>query len=210
MKSALNLISQPQEYFHELLVSTLDRKSIRRTPEIEIYLVGILSRFLVTENLFGRNEDGQMRDEPLALMLKEALEEPSPEHQRLLFRQMGDVSLYTAGFFSESLSRRSVDLGYYVQMGGAAYSSVAERVDERASRALYSDLAERFGNYVDAFMEMSASATAERGLTEAELLKTYDLYLRTHSPRAERTLRAAGIVPQVLSAGRKGIKPPRQ
>ncbi len=210
MKTQLNLIAQPEEFFRDLLVSTLDRKSIRRTPETEMYLVGVLSRFLVTENLFARNEDGQMRDEPLALMLKEALEESSPEHQRLLFRQMGDVSLYTAGFFSESLARRAVDLSYYVQMGGTAYSSVAQRVDERSGRALYSELAEGFGDFVDAFMEMSVSAPSLEALSESEILKTYDLYLRTQSPRAERTLRAAGIVPQVLNSGRKGSKQSKQ
>ena len=47
--------------------------------------------------------------------------------QRARLRYLGDFSLFTSGFFSDSLSRRAVDVDYYVSMGEFAYGSLGRR-----------------------------------------------------------------------------------
>ena len=65
-------------------------------------------------------------DEPLALRLGRALGSGGLE-QRARLRYLGDFSLFTSGFFSDSLSRRAVDVDYYVSMGEFAYGSLSRR-----------------------------------------------------------------------------------
>ena len=40
--------------------------------------------------------------------------------QRASLKQIGDVSLFISGFFSDSLRRKLVDVDYYVSIGGGA------------------------------------------------------------------------------------------
>jgi hypothetical protein len=138
-------------------------------------------------------------------MIKEALEEPAVQAQSLLFRQVGDVSLYMAGFFQDSLSRKLVDVDYYIDMGGTAYQQVVTRTSEDTLRALYGELSEKFGRFVDVLAEISDKTSVR---TEKDLLRLYELWVRTGSERAAKALQDAGINPSetvkpVLKAGNK-------
>src|ERR1700737_4665876 len=107
-KKSITLVAQPQDYFRELVTETLDRQHVSIQPETEFYLVNLLNQFMTTDRLYPRDGQGAVREEPLALMVKEALEEPAVQAQSLLFRQVGDVSLYVAGFFQHTLPRTLV------------------------------------------------------------------------------------------------------
>ena len=192
-KGALTLITQPQEFFRELVTDSLERQNVSTSPETEVYLVNLLNQFMTTDRLYRRDENGHPREEPLALMLKDALEETNPQGQRALFRQVGDVSLYMAGFFQDSLARKVVDIDYYIGMGGVAYRQVAARVDEATMRALYGELGDKFATFVEVFADVSGRTQVPK--SEADLLRLYDLWVRTKSDRAARALQEAGIVP---------------
>ncbi len=191
-KSNLKLVTQPQAFFHELVSEALGHQQVKTQPETEMYLVNLLNQFMTTDKLYPRDAEGHTREEPLALMVKEALEQPKSENQRVLFRQVGDVSLYMAGFFQESLSRKLVDVDYYIDMGGTAYSHVAARVDEAVFRSLYSELSEKFASLVDVLAEVSDKTTPKN---EKDLLRLYEVWVRTKSERAAKALQAAGILP---------------
>jgi hypothetical protein len=102
------------------------------------------------------------------------------------------VSLYVAGFFQDSLNRKLVDVDYYIGMGGAAYQQVAVRTYEDTLRDLYLELADKFGAFVDVLAEVS-DKTSQR--TEKDILRLYELWLKTRSERAAKALQEAGIVP---------------
>lgn len=194
-KSLLTLVSQPQEYFRELVTGAMERRRVATRPETEFYLVNLLNQFMTTDRLYARDADGQMKDEPLAFLWKDALEEPRREHQRAVFRQVGDISLYMAGFFQESLSRRMVDVDYYIEFGGRAYRQVAQRADESQQRDMFGELAEKFARFVDVLADardQTRVGTAER---ETDLLRCYELWVKTRSERAAEKLREAGIIP---------------
>ncbi len=192
-KSGLTLVLQPQAYFHELVTSALGQHPISIRPETEFYLVNLLNQFITTDRLYMRDADGNYREESLAILLKEALEQPKAEDQSLLFRHLGDVSLYVAGFFQDSLNRKLVDVDYYIDVGGTAYQQVAERSEEEVLRSLYSELSNKFPNFVEVLAQVSEKTTPR---SEKDLLRLYDLWQRTKSERAAKTLQEAGIVLQ--------------
>lgn len=179
----LTLVTQPQDYFRELVTEALGRQKISAQPETEFYLVNLLNDFMTP---------GKLTEEPLALLVKEALEEPMPQAQCARFRHIGDVSLYVSGFFQESLSRKLVDVDYYIDMGGAAYQQVAVREPEESLKFVYEELAAKFGAFVEVFADVS-DKTAPR--TEKDLLRLYELWVRTRSERAAKALQEAGILP---------------
>lgn len=188
----LKLVQHPQEYFYELLTEILRKRKFKLTPETEYYLVNLLNRFITTDALYARDQEGHFKEEPLALMVKEAIETPQAESQKLMFRQVGDVSLYVAGFFQDSISRKLVDIDYYIGMGGNAYEQVARRADEEKMKQLFSELAHRFAAFVDVLAEISDQTTLK---SESNLVQLYDRWNRTKSERAAKALQEAGILP---------------
>jgi hypothetical protein len=191
-KKGITLVAQPQDYFRELVTETLDRQHVSIQPETEFYLVNLLNQFITTDRLYPRDGQGAVKEEPLALMVKEALEQPAVQAQSALFRQVGDVSLYVAGFFQDSLARKLVDVDYYIDMGGTAYQQVATRTAEDTLRALYGELSEKFGCFVEVLAEISDKTSTR---TEKDILRLYELWIRTRSERAAKALQEAGIIP---------------
>jgi hypothetical protein len=191
-KPNLKLVSQPQDYFRELVTEALSKQQIKTKPETEFYLVNLLNQFMKTESLYGQAEDGSFREQPLAFMIKEAIEEPQAEQQAVKFRHIGDVSLYTAGFFQDSLNRKLVDVDYYIDVGHTAYKKVAYRAEEAILRVIYEELASKFSAFVDVLAAVSDKTTPR---TEKDLLRMYELWVRTGSDRAAKALQDAGIIP---------------
>jgi len=192
-KRSLALVTQPQGYFHELVTAAIKSQKVKTRPETEFYLVNLLNQFMLTDNLYTRDGNGNAYEEPLALMLKEALEQPNPEQQKSLFRHVGDVSLYTAGYFQESLNRKLVDVSYYIGMGNAAYRHAAARTAEDLFRAIFQELADQFSRFVEVFAEVSEKTTEPK--TEKDLLRIYEHWVNTKSERSAKKLKQAGILP---------------
>ncbi|MBI2712333.1 MAG: hypothetical protein HYX41_05670 [Bdellovibrio sp.] len=192
-KVEITLVSQPQDFFRELVTQALSRQKLCTKPETEFYLVNLLNQFMTTDRLYVFDSNGSARQEPLALMVKEALEQGTSRQQSLLFRHVGDVSLYTAGFFQDSLSRKCIDIDYYIEMGGTAYQQVASRMDDNALRQVYSELSDRFALFVEVLAAVSDQTTAPK--TEKDILRLYEQWVRTKSERAAKALQEAGILP---------------
>ncbi len=186
------MVAHPDEFFRELVVEAMEKQSCAAKPETEYYLVRLLSRFMSAEHLYRRDESGGLKEEPLALMIQEATQEALPPRQSALFRQVGDVSLYTAGYFQDSLVRKAVDVDYYVEMGRKAYAEVRVRTEENVVRQMYEELADRFSQFVEVLADVSDQTTPKR---EVDLLRQYELWVRTRSERAAKALQEAGILP---------------
>jgi hypothetical protein len=185
-------VTQPQEFFYELIKNALSGQKVSVFPETEFYLVHLMERFMSTDSLFPRAGDGSSREESLALMVKDALDQSGVEQQRSLFRHVGDFSLYVAGYFQESLNKKIVDIDYYIGMGGAAYRAVAEREQSQHKQQVYDELSRKFARFVDVLAEVSEKTTPR---SQKDLLRTYEVWVRTKSERAARALQEAGIIP---------------
>lgn len=195
-------VSNLDEWFRQSLGSALQQQQVSVDPATEHYMVNLLSCFARAENLYEPTPDGYQL-KPLATMLAEALESPSPVMRHLALQRLGDVSLFISGFFQDSLARRSVDVDYYARMGGSAYDTLSglppRSMREHALHSVFTELAAKFLHCVEALAEV---AQQSRVFDEHDVLRLYDLYLKTGSRRAQRALNGLGIVPNANVSSR--------
>jgi hypothetical protein len=177
----------PGEYFKELIESALSRQHLRATELTSYYLVDLMCRFVRPDRRIPFNEDA---GEPLALRLARALDSPGLE-QRARLRNLGDFSLFMCGFFADSLNRRAVQVDYYVSMGEYAYGSLGRR-DEDAFGEVFCELSQKFVPFMDVLAEVSERTGCS---TPVDVLRLYDRWIRTRSPRDGQRLVDRGLVP---------------
>jgi hypothetical protein len=165
--------------------------------------VNLLTIFSRSEALFDPTPDGP-RLRPLALMLAEAAGAASGEERRRALQRLGDVSLFVAGFLSHGFARRLVDVDYHIAMGGRAYSTLADSCGPgargRALAGVFAELAVKFQRLVDALNDVSEMSWRQ---SDRDVLRLYEVWLRTGSPRAHALLKELGVSPAVVPVGRK-------
>jgi hypothetical protein len=194
--SGLLATASMKEFFKVLLAEAIHRQNLRIAEVTEFYLVNLLSEFATCEKLFTEDGEGKKTQEPLAFLYHRALQQEREEKIRTL-RQLGDVSLYRAGFFASSLRDGPVGPDYYTQMGSAAYGQVAT-LSASSFAAVYHELCEKFRALVEVLEEISARGLASNGPTGT--LKVYEAWSRTGNDRLERVLVDVGM----LTPSKKG------
>jgi len=173
------------EYFKELVERALTHQGLATDEHTSFYVVQLLASYLQ------RPVGGDIHDDkPLAVRLAEALESGGMQ-QRTTLRQIGDVSLFTSGFFSDSLQRKLVDVDYYVAIGGFAYNALS-RVETDMLSPVYAELAQKFVAFVDVLSEVSERTSC---MSNADLLRLYEKWLKTGSRRSGQLLIEKGVVP---------------
>lgn len=175
----------PTEFFREQVECALERQHVTVRQLTSFYVVNLLARFVRLDHASSRG------NEPLGVRLAEALQTAGTA-QRDGLKEVGDLSLFISGFFANSLTRRLVDVDYYIQLGECAYGSLARRGDPDTFGDVFDELSEKFGAVVDVLGDVSART----GLTsDTDLLRLYDTWVRTRSQRSGQLLAARGIVP---------------
>lgn len=172
------------EYFRDLVTAALDHQRVATQELTAFYLVQLLAGFL------RQSADRANDDEPLALQLAQALERGGSE-QRTGLRQIGDVSLFVSGFFSDSLGRKLVDVDYYAAIGGYAYHALS-RSDRDLLSPVFAELADRFATFTDVINEVSERSSCA---SNRDLLRLYEKWLKTGSSRSGQLLIEQGVVP---------------
>jgi hypothetical protein len=175
----------PMEYFKQLVEDALAHQRVQSSEHTTFYVVNLLAAFVCPQR-----DATDALQEPLALRLARALQTGGVQ-QREGLRQVGDVSLFLSGFFADSLARKLVDVDYYVTLGGYAYGFLSRRDDDGCA-PIFSELAEKFTRFVDVLSEVSDRSGTN---SSTDLLRLYEEWLRTRSPRNGDQLLARGIVP---------------
>lgn len=191
-----------RDYFRTSVDDVIAKQGVEVDPHTTYYVVNLLTLFARSEEFY-ENDGEAYGVKPLALMLAEATDAQSVEQRTLTLQRIGDVALFVSGFFIESLAAKAVDIDYYVYMGESAYGSLSEEVRGtfrgNAFGEVYKELANKFQILIDVLNEVRESAL--RG-SDINLLRTYEIWLKTGSPRAEKLLREQGIVPISTAKGR--------
>lgn len=182
MSDAVVRRESASEYFKELVEGALARQRIAAGELTSFYVVNLLTGFLQRP----ADED----DAPLAFRLAEALD-AAGTRQRTSLKQIGDLSLFMSGFFADSFERRLVDVDYYVSIGGTAYT-VLSRFETDTFSSVFAELADNFVGFVDVLSEVSERASCS---SNADLLRLYERWVKTGSPRCGQLLIECGVVP---------------
>ena len=177
----------PLEFFKEQVEAACERQKLFPQPLTSYYIVSLLGEFTYASK--SRAAEAMVSNEPLAIRFARALQSGGSD-QRAGLREVGDVSLFVSGFFSESLRRSLVDVDYYVSLGGYAYGSLGATSD--ALSPIFSELAEKFTSFVDVLSEVSERAALT---SDKDLLRLYEKWIRTGSRRNGDLLAEKGIVP---------------
>lgn len=177
-----------REYFRKEVQRAIETLRVDCNDFTEFYLVNLLAEFGATEELY---EDS---DRPLALLYGKAMEAAPAERFRLL-KKLGDFALYMSGYFSDSLSGKAVDVDYYIAMGSNAYGSASKILRSQPCGEVFgpvfTDLSGNFPSYVDVLAEVSDNAPASGN--DRDVMRLYEIWLRTKSKRCETILRRFGV-----------------
>ena len=191
-----------QEYFQASISDALENQNLEAGADTIHYVVNLLTSFSRADKLFDHTPDGMMI-RPLALLYAEAVEGTTLDERNRALRRLGDVALFISGVFSQSLNRCAVDIDYYVSMGGSAYSYLSDMMRGtnrgRAMSGIFDELASKFVDFVDVLVEVSEGPNCNNDM---DVLRQYEIWLRTGSTRAADRLRAAGIQPSTSSSSR--------
>ena len=188
-------IANLRDYFRRSVEDVMENQGVDMDPHASFYVVNLLTSFSRTEALYeDEGESNGLR--PLALMLADAANADSAEERSQSLQRIGDVSLFISGFFSDSLERNAVDIDYYINMGGNAYAVLSEEIRGtfrgNAFAPIYQELSEKFLILIDILNEVRDSRRSDSNL---DLLRTYEVWQKTGSPRCEEVLRKQGVVP---------------
>lgn len=189
-----------REFFHESVQKALRNQRVAVDDHTEHYVVNVLTMFARSEELYERTSEG-VRLRPLAHMLADAAAAPSSQQRDEALRRLGDVSLFVAGFFAQSFARKLVDVDYHIAMGGRAYGTLAENMRSsmrgQAFAALFLELAGKFQRLVDVLNDVAEMAYTH---TDKDILRLYEIWLKTGSPRAFAILQKLGVAPIQVNA----------
>lgn len=188
-------ITNLTEYFMHSVDEAMETNNVVVNDHTAHYVVNLLTLFSRSEALYEQSEEGP-QFKPLALMLADAAQASSEEERNFTLQRLGDISLFIAGFFADSLQHSPVDMDYYVHMGGGAYHSLSLHirgtVRGRAFGGVFTELAENFQSIVDVLNEVRDSA---RSISDEHILRLYEIWLKTGSARAARLLGELGVQP---------------
>lgn len=182
----VTLAASVDEFFHEVVNDALEAVDLDVSESASWYLVGLLGEFT----------KARLTDEPLGLKLAQPVEDPSERVRNL--KQVGDTSLYVAGFFSESLSRSLVDVDYYVGIGQSAYSQLARSLgggrSQRPLTEVYEELAAKFPRFVDVLAAVRKRVSIFELGQQPDIGRLYEIWLRTRDEWVEQKLKEAGVL----------------
>lgn len=192
---SLLAVTNLREFFHDSVQTALKQQRVSVDDHTEHYVVNVLTMFARSEELYDRTPEG-IRLKPLAHMLAEASEAPTSHQRDETLRRLGDVSLFVAGFFAQSFARKLIDVDYHIAMGGRAYGTLAESMRGtlrgQVFAAVFMELAQKFQRVVDVLNEVAEMAYQH---SDKDILRLYEIWLKTGSPRAYGLLRRLGVEP---------------
>ncbi len=184
-----------RHFFQESVSQALKHQNLRAREYTIVYLVNLLTCFSRSENLFEiEPAGGGLALKPLAGFYNDAINAGSQFERDIALQRLGDIALFIAGIFSQSLQKKLVDVDYYVNMGGHAYSYLADikqrKLNGGALGDIFSELADKFVAFVDVLGEVGEGMQAPN---DAGLLRLYEVWLRTGSKRAQDQLLKQGL-----------------
>lgn len=173
-----------ETFFQDQLEAALRDQGLSAGALTEHYLVRLLAAYA----------SQPINDTPLALRMLEAVE-AEPRERRLVLREVGDTSLYVSGFWSESFTKKLVDVDYYIGIGESAYGELA-RAPVAWTRdpfgQVFEELARNFERFVKVLATVSRRLVPEP--SPQDVVKLYERWRQTGSRWAASKLAAFGVV----------------
>jgi hypothetical protein len=187
------------DYFQAQLATSVAHQRVVVDPMTLNYLANLLTHFAEPGKLFEQTPDG-LDIKPLALQYADAVHAEGSAQRKLALRRLGDIALFISGMFAGHLARKLVDVDYYIAMGSAAYRYLHETWTSNIaspSTTPYAELGQNFSTFVDVLAEVSEESHLGG---KRDVLRDYEIWLRTGSSRTLSKLHQYGLQPCRASA----------
>ena len=176
------------DFFHARVESAVEHQRAAVSEQAVYYLSCLLA-----EQARRDDEASTEGDVTLVELRHRAVTASAPEAVTW-WRRLGDRSLVLSGYFREHLERRRISRDYCSSMGSSAYRSLERLLDRRRGgfAAIFAELADRY----DACVELLAEVRDEaRERSDTDIVRLYEEWLVSGSPRVAERLRTLGVVP---------------
>ncbi len=200
-RKQIAITSDIVSFFTEEVNSISSRQGMRLSEPTIIYLGEMLAQFNNADRYFSKSKDPneKRKEHPtISLLWLEGLSSEFREKLQTM-KKVGDLALFTSGFFSDNLRRRLIDMDFYMAIGERAYETAGQlRESIHAERALncFFELAGKFAELAEVLRELSDQSLLA---TEQDQIKLYEKWLATQNPRIKRMLAESGILVSGIS-----------
>lgn len=174
------------DYFHARVETAVAHQRAAVSESTVFYLSSLLAEQ-------GRRDDEEEEGATLVELRQRAANAPFADAVSL-WRRMGDSSLIAVGFFREQLERRKLSPAYYREMGRSAYGVLARLLRDPSGDApdVFGELADRYETCTEVIAEVRDET---RECNATDIVRLYEEYLATGSPRVGERLRQLGVIP---------------
>jgi hypothetical protein len=179
VKEFIEIYNKCDAFFKDALDKAIQNQRIDISDEASFYIMSLL---LSAMKINPHASDKSLAEKYMVAQGKEQSEE---------LKIVGDYSLMIAGIWWQSLLRKSVDVDYYINIGSKSYQKASEVAPKRLGD-LFEELSENFVNFTNLLMEATKSIS-EANMTNHDILRMYEVWLRTHNAFIEQRLRSLGI-----------------
>lgn len=174
------------EFFRERVDVVADHQKTPVSRETRYYISGLLA------------DQGHADAEPpgpTTLVELQAAAVNAPYARAVgLWRTLGDRALVIRGYFREHLEHRRLSPTYYETMGAGAYARLGTLLGgpEEGFGAIFQELSRCFQECAELITEVRHEV---QPCNDADVIKLYEEYIRTGSPRVGERLKKLGVVP---------------
>jgi hypothetical protein len=182
-------------FFLEIVGAAMKTRKVEASASTGSYLVSLLADYTKPNGNAERT-----LDQPLTLLLDEALRTMDLGDRFDRLRALGDGVLYGMGFFSEHFEARGINPDYLVTIGSRAYSSARSLLTTSTSSLdtstdVFGELMSNFRCYAGVVAEVADTTVAFGAQSSKGVLRAYERWLKTGSDSLAEALRGHGFQP---------------
>ncbi len=190
----MEVVQRVEGFIVDEIESAEEKLNIRLSNYAKIYILDLLKRLCTERDPLNLEIIG---DKPLAIVLMEAVRKDIFQKIREL-KAVGDISLIFSGLYPEYLTRRLVDIDYYIDIGKRSYHLLSDTYSSLTSQQelfmLYSQLVAEFITVIQVLTEMASDL---HFLDEENIVKIYNRYRRTRIRKYLEILKRHRIEPLI-------------
>ena len=205
MPNNIEILGSLEDFFQAEVLAVSKKQNVELDLHVSAYVARLLVRFSQSSSIVEQHlPSGEKSKEPvLALLWLEGLQK-RPFEQITQMQYLGDVALFTSGFFSDRIEKSVLDRDYYMAMGEQAYQQVGSLQrslrSDLALRELFFKLAQTFPSMVSILEEIAIRSQASQ---QNGIVKLYQRWLESSDQKISRVLQENGVIPQSSKKGDK-------
>jgi hypothetical protein len=177
MDPQITTFASLEGFFNELLSSALAVERVELSPESCAYLLQLCIEYADRDALHSETARDE-RGVPALTWLYQRAKTSAPADRFNAYRKLGDLALMISGFFAPQIERSLVGVGYFVDMGSAAYTTAASLSRGSAFAAILGQLGGSYSQLVEVLTRVAEQTTLP---VANDIGATFERWLRNPS-----------------------------